>query len=347
MCPATGRFFLISQVRWWAGFLLGVLLLDPRVPSVLAGSDSAACPAGTPQAKPTSQTQVEIDILLVKVQGRLARQFAKYLREHSSEAGGCESKPQGLFSSLLGGEATTDISSGHIFTLNSPRNTKAIRAFVEELEKQGRAKIMAEPRLVTLSGHQASFLDGGEQAIPVVKESGQVGTQFEEYGTRISCLAKVLENGKIYLEVEPELSALDSASGTTVGGTVVPGRVTQRVRTTVEIEDGQTLVLGGMVQHQVLATEERDPVLGEMPWIGAAFTTKTFKEVETESLFILTAHLIPDSQPAGGDHAQPQGVATRLEQAERQLKKLQKEIDDLHRVLRSRQQHDPAAQHKE
>ena len=164
--------------------------------------------------------------------------------------------------------------------------------FLQALETQGLAKIMAEPRLVSLSGRQASFLDGGEQAIPVPAGLGQVGVQFEEFGTRLNFVPIVLGNGKIHLEVEPEVSQLDAAAGTTISGAVVPGRVTQRVRTTVEIEDGQTLVIGGLLQHQVNATLIRTPYIGALPFIGTFFSTKNFQEVDTELVVIITPHLI-------------------------------------------------------
>jgi pilus assembly protein CpaC len=164
--------------------------------------------------------------------------------------------------------------------------------FLQALETQGLAKIMAEPRLVSLSGRQASFLDGGEQAVPVPAGLGQIGVQFEEFGTRLNFIPIVLGNGKIHLEVEPEVSQLDAAAGTSIGGTIVPGRVTQRVRTTVEIEDGQTLVIGGLLQHQVNASLIRVPYIGALPFVGALFSTKSFQEVDTELVIIITPHLI-------------------------------------------------------
>jgi len=164
--------------------------------------------------------------------------------------------------------------------------------FLQALETQGLAKVLAEPRLVALSGRQASFLDGGEQAIPVPAGLGQIGVQFEEFGTRLNFVPIVLGNGKIHLEVEPEVSRLDAAAGTTIGGASVPGRVTQRVRTTVEIETGQTLVIGGLIQHETNATLTKVPVLGALPFIGAAFSTKTFLDSESELVILITPHLV-------------------------------------------------------
>src|SRR5262249_47375567 len=122
---------------------------------------------------------------------------------------------------------------------------------LQALKDENLAKIMAEPRLICLSGRAATFLDGGEQAVPVPAGLGQVGVQFFDFGTRLKFLPIVLGNGKIHLEVEPEVSGLDAASGTTINGTTVPGRKVQKIHTTVDMEDGQTYVLGGIIQHTV------------------------------------------------------------------------------------------------
>src|SRR5262249_50366629 len=181
--------------------------------------------------------------------------------------------------------------AGNIF-LGAIKDSGGFIGFLQALETQGLAKVLAEPRLVTLSGRQASLLDGGEQAIPVPAGLGQIGVQFEEFGTRLNFVPIVLGNGKIHLEVEPEVSVLDAAAGTTIGGAIVPGRLTQRVRTTVEIETGQTLVIGGLIQHRTDAVLSRVPVIGALPFVGALFSTKTFTDTETELVVLITPHLI-------------------------------------------------------
>src|SRR5262249_32754224 len=112
---------------------------------------------------------------------------------------------------------------------------------LQALRTEQLAKLLAEPRLVTLSGRPATFLSGGDQAVPIVSGfGGTAGVQFVPFGTRVTFLPVVLGDGKIYLDVEPEVSRLDVANGTPLPGTtngVVPGRETQRVQTTVLIED--------------------------------------------------------------------------------------------------------------
>lgn len=171
-------------------------------------------------------------------------------------------------------------------------NAGGFLGFLQALEREGIAKLLAQPRLVTKSGQPASFLDGGEQAVPVPAGLGQVGVQFEEFGTRLNFLPIVLGNGRIHLEVEPEVSILDAAAGTNIAGAVVPGRATQRVHTTVEMETGQTFVIGGLIQRVTRSTAQKVPVLGQIPFLGTFFSQKTVDEEETELVVLVTPHLV-------------------------------------------------------
>jgi pilus assembly protein CpaC len=184
------------------------------------------------------------------------------------------------------GGAPTNIFAGVI------QKQSGFLAFLQALRDESIAKLMAEPRLVTLSGRPASFLDGGEQAVPIPAGLGQVGVQFEEFGTRLNFLPIVLGNGKIHLEVEPEVSNLDNAAGTNIQGTVVPGRVTQRVHTTVELESGQTFLIGGLIQHTSAGQDRKVPILGDLPFLGAAFRQESFEDRETELVIMVTPHLV-------------------------------------------------------
>jgi len=164
--------------------------------------------------------------------------------------------------------------------------------FLQALREDNLLKVMAEPKLIAMSGQPASFLSGGEQAVPVPAGLGQVGVQFEEFGTRLNFLPIVLGNGRIHLEVEPEFSFLDPANGTVIQGTVVPGRDTHRIHTTVEMDVGNTFVLGGLIQHRVDGSTEKLPILGDLPFIGTAFSRKGYQENEEEVIILVTPHLV-------------------------------------------------------
>src|SRR5262249_13754050 len=149
---------------------------------------------------------------------------------------------------------------------------------MQALKDEKVAKILAQPRLTALSGRDARMRDGGQQAIPVPSGLGQVGIEYKDFGTSLRFLPIVLGNGRIHLEVEPEVSSIDPSTGTSINGTVVPGFKLQNVRTTVEMGEGETLVLGGILQHTLTGITTKTPILGELPIIAVAFSLNSFTE---------------------------------------------------------------------
>ncbi len=155
------------------------------------------------------------------------------------------------------------------------------------------SKLLAEPRLVTLSGRPAYFNVGGQQAVPQTGSFGGTGVQFLPFGTMLSFIPIVLGNGRIHLEVAPQVSNLDQASGlANVGGSSVPGRTITYVNTTVELEAGQTFVLGGLIQHETQATTSKVPCLGDLPYLGTFFRSTQYQDTEQEVLVIVTPWLV-------------------------------------------------------
>ena len=178
------------------------------------------------------------------------------------------------------------------FFLGLFNDKQTFYGLLQVLRNESLAKILAEPKLVTMSGRSATLLSGGQQAIPETAGLGSVSVRFEPFGTQLSFLPIVLGNGKIQLEVEPEVSNIDATVGTSISGTVVPGRNTQRVHTTVVIEDGQTLAIGGLIQNTVTGTTQKVPILGDLPYLGAAFSAKSYNEIESELVVLVTPHLV-------------------------------------------------------
>jgi pilus assembly protein CpaC len=118
------------------------------------------------------------------------------------------------------------------------------------LRDKGKAKVIAEPRMTTPSGRPAGFFNGGEMAIQKQDGVAQASIRFEEFGTRVSMTPTFLKNGKLQLEIEPEVSRLDPEAGSTINGVAVPGRTTMRMHLAVEMKDGQSVILGGMPATQ-------------------------------------------------------------------------------------------------
>jgi pilus assembly protein CpaC len=248
--------------------------------------------------------QVQLDVVIALVRRSKGRNFGfNFLQNSNNQILGSSVGnliptvgPVGVPSSVLqpvhfGNIITSAPGSANLFG-GVIGNSGGFLAFLQALESENLAKVLAQPRLVSLSGNPASFLVGGEQAVPVPAGLGQVGVQFEEFGTRLNFLPIVLGNGKIHLEVEPEVSTLDPNAGVAIAGATVAGRATQRVHTTVQLETGQTFVIGGLLQKTVTGTATKVPVLGQLPFLGTLFSTKSMTEEDTELVVMVTPHLV-------------------------------------------------------
>jgi pilus assembly protein CpaC len=173
-------------------------------------------------------------------------------------------------------------------------DTAQFQAYLQALNTDGLAKIMADSRITTLSGRPAFIVSGGETPILTSGGVGQSTVSYKQFGTVVNFLPIVL-NGKIHLEVRPELSAINAANGITIAGvtpTVLPGFTTRSAQCAVQLEDGQTLAIGGLIQNTVNATIQRVPVLGDIPFLNVLFTNKSYNEIEEELLILVTPRLV-------------------------------------------------------
>ncbi len=165
-------------------------------------------------------------------------------------------------------------------------------AYLQALRADGLVKVLAEPTLVTMSGRPASFNSGGSFPILVPSGLGTVGIEYKHYGTRVDFVPIVLGNGLIRLEVRPSVSELDNSRGVDVNGVTVPGVTDRTVETSVEMQAGQTLALAGLIQTRVEAQKRGIPFLGDLPWVGRAFSSVEEKTNEVELLIVVTPELI-------------------------------------------------------
>ena len=178
------------------------------------------------------------------------------------------------------------------------------QGFVQALREEGLLKIMAEPTLTTTNGHPATLLNGGEFPIVVPAGLGTVGVEFREFGVRMEAVPIILGEGRLRLELTPEVSERDFANAVSVNGVVVPGLTVRRASTQVEMRFGETLMIAGLISRRHTGETVKIPLLGELPIIGTAFSRKRFDEVETELVILVTpefvAPLDPSRVPAGG-----------------------------------------------
>jgi pilus assembly protein CpaC len=164
------------------------------------------------------------------------------------------------------------------------------------LEKEGLAKTLAEPRLVTQSGQEASFLAGGEYPVPVAQDVGEITIEFKEFGVSLNFTPVVLSDGRINLRVAPSVSEISSVSTIPVGLTglsyTIPNLSTRKLETTVQLYDGQTLALAGLLQDSLREDVKKIPWLGDLPILGALFRSTSFRDQKTDLLIAVTPHLV-------------------------------------------------------
>jgi pilus assembly protein CpaC len=157
-------------------------------------------------------------------------------------------------------------------------------------------KVLAEPTLITLSGKTANFLAGGEFPIPVPQSSGGGGTtitiEYKPFGVGLNFSPTVLSNKKISMQVAPEVSELDFSRAVSISGFVVPAITTRRVSTVIELADGQSFAIAGLLNEQVRENISKFPILGDIPVLGALFRSSNFQKNETELVVIVTPHLV-------------------------------------------------------
>lgn len=183
-------------------------------------------------------------------------------------------------------------------------NDNIFQGFLEALKQESLLKVLAEPNLMTVNGRPANFLSGGEFPILVPGGLGTVTVQFKPFGVRLEFVPIVLGNGRVRLEVAPEVSEKDFTNQVTVGTTVIPGLTTRRANSQVEMNFGETLVIAGLINNRVQSRTQKIPFLGELPWVGAAFRRVSHDESETELMILVTPELAeplsPDQVPEYG-----------------------------------------------
>ena len=179
-------------------------------------------------------------------------------------------------------------------------------ATIEALETSGVVQILAEPNLLTANGKQGSFLAGGEFPFPVVQGAtgaggvGAVTIQFKEFGVRLNFIPTITPRGTIRLQVAPEVSSLDLTNGVTISGFTVPGLDVRKVRTEVELDEGQSFAIGGLLDNRDTKNFSKIPFLGDIPVLGKFFQSISTTKSNTELIVIVTPQIvypIPASEP--------------------------------------------------
>jgi pilus assembly protein CpaC len=183
---------------------------------------------------------------------------------------------------------------------NLVNNGAKVDVMISALESKGLVRRLAEPNLVALSGDTARFLAGGEFPVPILAGTGTGATpsiEFKKFGVSLAFTPTVLNRGLINMRIAPEVSEIDAAAGVSIQGTTVPGLVTRNAQTTVELRDGQSFAIAGLLQSRNVRSIGQLPWLGTVPVLGALFRSAAYQNHESDLVIIVTPHLVRPGTP--------------------------------------------------
>ncbi|WP_025101204.1 type II and III secretion system protein family protein [Burkholderia sp. A1] len=239
---------------------------------------------------------VQVDVRVVEFSRSVAKQAGLNLFKTNNGFSFGSFAPSALQSSSytpsngMTVSAASPIASA--FNLVVGSTTRGIAANLSVLEQNNLARILAQPTLVALSGQSASFLAGGEIPVPVPQSLGTISIEWKPYGIGLTVTPTVLGPNRIALKVAPEASQLDFLNAITIDSITVPALTTRRADTTVELGDGESYVIGGLVDRETTSNLSKVPFLGDLPIIGAFFKSLSYSQSDKELVIIVTPHLV-------------------------------------------------------
>lgn len=172
---------------------------------------------------------------------------------------------------------------------------------IKALQTKSLLQILAEPNLIAVNGKEASFLAGGEFPIPIAQGGtvNAVTIQYKEFGVRLNFTPTIMPNGNIHLQVKPEVSSLDFANALRFQGFVIPSLTTRRAATELELQDGQSFIIAGLMDNRLVKDMNKIPGLGDIPILGNFFKSRSVNKTKDELMVLVTARRIqPSAQPA-------------------------------------------------
>ena len=204
------------------------------------------------------------------------------------------------FPTTVGGGNANSFSITDALNVFAFRPDLNLGAFVKALQSKGILQILAEPNLVTTNGKEASFLAGGEFPVPVLQGGGNAGAvtvQFREFGIRLSFTPQITENGTIKMYVKPEVSTIDIANGVTISGFTIPALSTRRMETNIELAEGQSFVIGGLIDNRLTESISKIPGLAHIPLLGAIFKSRNESRSNSELVVMVSPEITSPINP--------------------------------------------------
>ncbi|MEC9362077.1 MAG: type II and III secretion system protein family protein [Sinimarinibacterium flocculans] len=278
-----------------------------RLPNLLAHRRAAQAGRLAEAGEITDSSGVELEtqvMTTVKI-AEVGRSTMRRYGLHASKATGGDSG--GLFApgSLSGVEQNAGDGAGIEFLQNLPIQNafnlvladpgRGLLGIISLLEGKGLVRVLAEPSLLAMSGQTATYLAGGEFPVPVSQggaTAGGISIQYKEFGVRLAISPTVLARERIAMKVAPEVSDLDFSAGIQIGGVSVPALSVRRTETTIELGDGETFVISGLVSSNLADNVNKVPWLGDIPIIGAFFKSNDLQREDRELIMVVTPRLV-------------------------------------------------------
>lgn len=196
-----------------------------------------------------------------------------------------------LTNALAGNIPVTNTNTGAVlfgFNVGSVQ----VGLLIEALEQKGVVRTLAEPNLTALSGQEAKFLAGGEYPVPVAQDNQTITVEFKPFGIELNFIPRVVDKDIINLELTAAVSAIDTSNGININGFQIDAFSRRETSTTVEMRDGESFAIAGLIEDEFLDNADQMPWLGDVPVLGALFRSASYQRSQTELVIIITAHLV-------------------------------------------------------
>ena len=280
------------------------LELEGSLPNLLAHRRAkTAAQQGTKDGKVADrssinlETQVMTDVKIAEVSRTTLQSYGLNFFKANNQftLGASPPGAQNGVSSFTGQQSSSLLPVQNAFNILFTNSGQGLLGALSILEQKGLAHTLAEPSLVAMSGQTATYLAGGEFPVPVAQggaTSGSITVTYKEFGVRLSMSPTVLSRDRIALKVAPEVSDLDFSAGIQIGGVAVPSLIVRRTETSIELGDGETFVISGLVSRNLVNNVNKVPWLGDIPVLGAFFRSTSSNRQDKELVMIVTPHLV-------------------------------------------------------
>ncbi len=242
--------------------------------------------------------QVMLKVRFAEMQRSVSKSLSASLGVSSSSDSGLLSggintlNSQGPLTNAINGSIPAGNNNTGALLFGFGAGSMQVRLLLEALEQKGVVRTLAEPNLSALSGQEATFLAGGEYPIPVAQEDGVFTVEYKPFGIEMAFTPRVVDKDLINLELLAAVSALDPANAVTVNGAQVNAFSRRETTTTVEMRDGESFAIAGLIQDNFLDNNAQLPWIGDIPVLGSLFRSANYQRSQTELVIIITAHLV-------------------------------------------------------